>query len=312
MLYWLLSPLAGFEMVQFQSMRRFFAQKRFVLFLSLLSLATLLLLASGLRDVEFQAGRALGRAEAQSVQFSVERVIRAVTDVPVWKQFIFWVLLFLLVLLVSSILSPELRRRVIRTFIGFAVSLMLILYLLENKLLTLPDLGLHSGAEAGGAAEEPPPFPVFTPPDVPGWVNFLISLGIMLALLALAWGLSHWWQRLNRLRALSKPLDDLAVIAQSSLADLAAGQDWDDVIVNCYARMSDTVGRKRGLMRKEAMTPAEFARRLEQAGLPADPVRRLTRLFESVRYGAKKSSQNEINEAVSCLTAILHSCGETA
>jgi hypothetical protein len=105
-------------------------------------------------------------------------------------------------------------------------------------------------------------------------------------------------------------LDDLALIAQSSLDDLAAGYDWDDVIVNCYARMSEAVSRRRGLVRKEAMTPAEFARRLEQAGLPSDPVRRLTRLFESVRYGARKSNQKEINEAVSCLTAILHHCGE--
>jgi hypothetical protein len=239
-------------------------------------------------------------------------VIRAIGDVPVWKQVIFWVMLFLLVLLVSSILSPELRKRVIRTFTTFAISFWIIIYLLENNLLTLPDLSRGLEAKGADAADELPPFPVFKPPDVPNWMNFLISLGLVLALLALTWGLVRWWQRLSRLRALSRPLDDLANIAQSSLNDLAAGQDWDDVIVNCYARMSEAVSRRRGLIRKETMTPAEFARRLEQAGLPGDPVRRLTRLFESVRYGAKKSSQNEINEAVSCLTAILHHCGEAA
>ena len=299
-------------MVKFHNMRRLFTQKRFILFLSVLSLVTLVLLASGLHDVEFQAGRALGRAESETVRFSVDRVIRAISDVPVWKQVIFWVMLFLLVLLVSSILSPELRKRLIRTFTTFAVSFWIIVYLLENNLLVLPDLTRGLGANAGNTAEEPPLFPVFTPPDVPDWMNFLISLGVVLALLALTWGLVRWWQRLSRLRSLSRPLEDLADIAQSSLDDLAAGYDWDDVIVNCYARMSDTVSRRRGLNRKEAMTPAEFARRLEQAGLPGDPVRRLTRLFESVRYGAKKSSQNEINEAVSCLTAILHHCGEAA
>ena len=76
--------------------------------------------------------------------------------------------------------------------------------------------------------------------------------------------------------------------------------------------MSDAVSRNRGLFRAKAMTPAEFARRLERAGLPGDAVRRLTRLFEAVRYGGRKSSQKEINEAVSCLTAILHYCGEAA
>jgi hypothetical protein len=297
-------------MVKFQDMRRLFTQKRFILFLSVLSLATLVLLASGLHEVEFQAGHALGRAESETVRFSVDRALRAIGDVPVWEQVIFWVLLFLLVLLVSSILSPELRKRLIRSFIGFAVAFWAIVYLLENNLLALPDLTFDFGARASDAAEGPPPSPVFTPPDMPDWVNFLISLGVVLALLALAWGLSRWWERLNRLRALSRPLDDLAAIAQSSLDDLSAGYDWDDVIVNCYARMSDAVSRKRGLIRKDDMTPAEFARRMEQAGLPGDSVRRLTRLFESVRYGARKSSQNEINEAVSCLTAILRYCGE--
>jgi hypothetical protein len=297
-------------MVKFQDMRRLVSQKHFILFLSVLSLVTLVLLASGLQNVEFREGRALGRAESESVRFSVDRALQAITDVPVWKQVIFWVLLFLLVLLVSSILSPEVRKRLIRGFISFAVAFFAIIYLLENELLALPDFTFDFGARAGEAADEPQPFPIFAPPDVPTWANFLISLGVVVALLALAWGLSRWWQRLNHLRSLSKPLDVLAVIAQSSLDDLAAGYDWDDVIVNCYARMSDAVSRKRGLTRKDAMTPAEFARRLEQAGLPGDPVRRLTRLFESVRYGARKSSQNEINEAISCLTAILHYCGE--
>jgi hypothetical protein len=216
------------------------------------------------------------------------------------------------VLLVSSILSPELRKRLIRSFIGFAVAFWAIVYLMENNLFAWPDFTQRSGENTGNAVEEPLLFPAFTPPDVPNWMNFLISLGVVLALLALIWGLSRWWGRLKYLRSLSKPLDDLALIARSSLDDLAAGYDWDDVIVNCYARMGDAVSRRRGLVRKEAMTPAEFAQRLEQAGLPSDPVLRLTRLFESVRYGARKSSQNEINEAVSCLTAILHYCGEAA
>jgi hypothetical protein len=293
-------------------MRRLFGQKRFILFLSALSLAALALLASGLHDVQFQAGHALGHAETQTVRISVDRAFQAIEAVPVWKQLIFWVLLFLLVLLVSTILSPELRKRLIRMFIGFAVSLFAIVYLIQHNLLSLPDLSMGAGGRNGVDATGDLPVPVFTPPTVPGWVNFLLSLGLVLALLALAWGMSRWWGRLNRLRAFSRPLDDLALIARSSLDDMAAGSDWDEVIINCYARMSEAVSRKRGLVRKETMTPAEFARRLEQAGLPGDPVRRLTRLFESVRYGAKKSSQPEINEAVSCLTAILHYCGEAA
>jgi hypothetical protein len=299
-------------MVKFQHMRRLFTQKRFILFLSILSVITLLLLASGLHGVEFQAGHPLGHAETQTVQFSVDRVVSAINDVPFWKQVIFWLGLFLLVLLVSSILSPELRKRLIRSFLGFAIAFWAIFYLLRNKLLTFPDFSMGGGPLSNAPTEEIPPLTAFMPPQMSNWMNYLISQGVVLAFLALTWGLLRWWKRHGRLRFSSRPLEDLAVIAQTSLDDLAAGQDWDDVIVNCYARMSAAVSRKRGLVRKEAMTPAEFARRLEQAGLPGDPVRRLTRLFESVRYGAKQSSQNEINEAVSCLKAILHFCGELA
>jgi len=294
-------------------MRRILSQKRFILLLSFMALVLLVLLASALRDVDFQAGRALGRAESQTVQYSVERTIREIADVPLWKQALFWVLLFLLVLLVSSILSPELRKRLIRMFLVFTFSFWAIFYLLENKLLVLPDLTIGAGEiPEGTAADEILPIPAFIPPDLPNWANFLISLGVIVAVLALTWGLSRWWMRINSLRISPDSLDDLAAIAQSSLDDLAAGGDWDDVIVACYARMSEVISRKRGLNRKAATTPAEFARRLEQAGLPGTPVQQLTRLFESVRYGAKASSQNEIDEAVSCLTAILHSCGEVA
>jgi hypothetical protein len=74
--------------------------------------------------------------------------------------------------------------------------------------------------------------------------------------------------------------------------------------------MSDVVSNKRHLHRAIAMTPHEFALRLEQAGLPGDAVSRLTRLFEAVRYGDRKSSPKDVNEAVNCLTTILHYCGE--
>jgi hypothetical protein len=81
--------------------------------------------------------------------------------------------------------------------------------------------------------------------------------------------------------------------------------------MDCYYRMSDIVLEKKNLDRNASMTPSEFAAQLEQAGLPSEAVRRLTRLFESVRYGGYKSDSASVNEAVSCLTTIVHSCGET-
>jgi len=97
-----------------------------------------------------------------------------------------------------------------------------------------------------------------------------------------------------------------------SLDDLSSGRNSSEVIINCYLRMSDVVSNKRQLHRAAATTPHEFALRLEQAGLPGDAVKRLTRLFEGARYGDRKSGPKDVNEAVSCLQTILHYCGETA
>ena len=74
--------------------------------------------------------------------------------------------------------------------------------------------------------------------------------------------------------------------------------------------MSDVVSNTRQLHRDLAMTPHEFALCLERVGLPADAVGSLTRLFEGVRYGDRKSGPKDVNEAVSCLKTILHYCGE--
>lgn len=292
-------------------LRRLFAQKWVILVVSLVATTMMILLASGLHDVQFEPGHSLGRAESRTVQVSIDQAVQEVVRVPLWKRITYWLLLFVLVLLISALMTPEGRKRLIRMFLVFVASFWAIFYLLENNLLTLPDLTMGAGDEASAAAlDEIPPLPVFTPPDLPGWVNYLISVGVVLALLALTWSLHRLWQRIKLSSSAPDALKDLASVARSSLRDLSDGADWADAITNCYVRMSEVVSHKRGLYRQAAMTPAEFAYRLERAGLPGNPVRRLTRLFESARYGAHKPAQTEINEAVSCLNAILHYCGE--
>jgi len=123
-------------------------------------------------------------------------------------------------------------------------------------------------------------------------------------------GIGFWLYRV--LRPPKSQLKDLTRAARTALQDISAGRDWDDTVIQCYARMSEALDQKRGLHRQQAMTPQEFAIRLEQAGLPSDPVRRLTRLFEKARYGGRKSSREDVNEAVTCLTAILHAVGAQA
>ena len=72
--------------------------------------------------------------------------------------------------------------------------------------------------------------------------------------------------------------------------------------------MSQILSEQRGIRRSATMTPREFEQKLRGAGLPGDDVERLTRLFESVRYGARVPNEHQERQAVACLTAIAESC----
>ena len=152
--------------------------------------------------------------------------------------------------------------------------------------------------------------PVFEPPQVSPTFSYVISFAFALILLVLLWVLYRGWKRYVELTNPTKSLRDIARIARSSLDDLSAGRNSSDVIINCYLRMSDVVASTRKLQREAAMTPREFAARLQEAGLPGEAVMQLTHLFEGVRYGDRKSAPRDVTEAVNCLKTILHYCGE--
>jgi hypothetical protein len=165
------------------------------------------------------------------------------------------------------------------------------------------------GSVADGA--DTVPAPVFHAPQLSPLLAYLLSLAVVAGLLGLAWFLGS---RRRRTTTAMRPasLKALGKIARASLDDVVGGRDWGDAIIHCYDQMSRVVDRQRGLNRPVSTTPAEFAVRLEAAGLPTEPVRRLTRLFESVRYGAHTASKVEISEAVSCLGTIADFCGMPA
>ena len=297
-------------------LRRIFAQKWTVVSLSLLAVSVMILLATGLHNVELKPGYTLPFDEAQRVQTSLGSAARGFQEVPLWKQVLFWMLIGVLFVLILSLLTPEMRKRLLRSIISAFSTAFLLLYLFREGIIN--PMGFEAAGEGGKLGQKADgvgdalPIEPFVPPEISPWMTYVIALGFVLAFLATAWFIFRLWKRLSvSTPVLTKPLDELASIARASLDDLAAGEEWDDVIIRCYVRMGEAVRNSRGLSRKHAMTPTEFARRLEQAGLPGEPVRRLTRLFEMVRYGGRPSNQNEINEAVSCLTDILRYCGET-
>jgi hypothetical protein len=292
-------------------LKRFFAHKNWVIFLAAFAVLMLVVLAMGLGNIHFQPGRPLARGESTTIQVSVEKIAAQIADIPLWKQLIFWSLVFILIVIVASFFSPELRKRIILYFLRFALFVLALFYLLNNfrNLFAGLDLvgSVGSNANTPPGAESAPE--VFNPPQVPNSLLYLVSLGVVLVLAAILFLTGRWWLRRQRMNRDSQPLENLAEIARSSLADISSGQDWENTIIKAYARMSEVVSYRHGLQRRMDLTASEFASRLETAGLPAEAVRRLTRLFEAARYGTGQANHEETAEAVACLTVVLQACG---
>jgi len=293
-------------------MRSLFENKRLILLLAVLALGALTVLAVSLNEVPFREGQQFGWGEAeQAAEIDAQEVIDGWIEIPWWQHLGVWALLSVLVILVGFMLSPELRRLLLRRFIRMALIFWGIIYILENyrDLIPILNMEIAEDIQAVGSDGSNVPPPVFIPPPISPVFSYLISFAFALLAQAVMWGLYRGWKKYLQFNT-TKPLDEIARIARSSLDDLSSGRDSSDVIINCYLRMSDVVSNKRQLQREAAMTPREFAARLERAGLPGGAVTRLTGLFEGVRYGDRKSGPKDVNEAVSCLQTILHYCGE--
>ena len=291
-------------------LKKFFDQKSWVILLAAASLLALVIVASGLGDLHFLPGRPLARAESTGLQVSVEKIAAQIDSVPIWKQVVFLVLVFLLALIVISLFPREWRKKILKYFLRFLIYILAIFIFLKNFRRLFPQLDLSNLAGAGGGTPSGPNVApaVFAPPQVPASLLYLISLGVIILIVGLVVLAGRRWQGRQRLQPETPDLENLAQAARASLVDISAGRNWQDAIIQCYLRMSEIVGTKRALQRRKDMTASEFAARLEKSGLPADAVRHLTHLFEAARYGDGHSSQHDIAEAAACLAQILQAC----
>lgn len=279
-----------------------------IIVLASLGILTLVLVAASLQNLELKPAQAYisGEENQTNVFPGFTQLVDDIGSLSIGEALILvggFIVLFVLML---AMLSPEARKRVLKTILRVGLTVWAIYYAL-NKFRPEGVFGIEGEMPAYEQGSEafttPPPY---TPPVIPPWVNYVASLLVVLVFV----GIGFWLYRF--LRPPKRQFQNLARAARSALKDLSEGRDWDDTVIQCYARMSEAVQQERGLQRQQAMTPQEFAFRLEQAGLPSDPVQRLTRLFEKARYGGKKSDRQDVNEAVTCLTAILQAVGAQA
>jgi hypothetical protein len=278
----------------------------------LIVILTVVLFAPSLGAVDFEPARPVG-FEARSEGRLVFPALSIPEDTPLWKIFALWLAIVVNLALVLLMLSPELRKRIIRQLIRFALGVLLFLLLLRYRVLQWPQPELDPAAAGSAGPSVPAPpleVPVFQPPQVASWVTYAVSLLLLWLVLLGAFLVHRAWQQ-HRSRRLTA-IDDIAGIARASLAELAEGRHWNDVVIQVYARMNEAVWLDRGLHRESSATPREFAARLSRIGLPTSSVDELTRLFETVRYGGSVSDASVGQRATACLESILIACKATA
>jgi hypothetical protein len=303
--------LDGFWYNPFHMLKKFFDHKIWAVLAACLALLMLVFLAAGLGNVQFHPGRPLAKGEPWAIEVSIGKVAEVIGSIPLWKLVVFWALVFLLVLIFVAILPPEWRKKILKYFLRYTLFVLAIFYLVKNFHTLLPSLNIDMTRVAENSAQtigETAP-PVFIPPKVPPVLLYLLSLAVILALAGIAFLINRWRQHNQQPQKNPQYLESLGEIARASLADISSGRSWEDAIIICYARMSDVAGDRRGLHRRKDLTASEFAARLEGAGLPGEAVQRLTHLFEAARYGARETSREQVREAITCLSIILHACG---
>jgi hypothetical protein len=226
---------------------------------------------------------------------------------PLVQVVMFWLFIIFFTIIVLLLLNPKYRWKILRAVIRAALIFIFITWFMKTfaRRLASEVPPAAGGGITNAPAINPNSLPIYSPPAEIPWISYVFALAIILGIFLVGWWL---WNLSSRARTQSIR-ENIATIARETLDEIVDGREIGDIVTICYLRMMDAVNSGHGIRRQEGMTPTEFANRLESVGLPGDPIRRLTRLFEAVRYGATKPGQDESREATVCLNAIITACG---
>jgi len=268
------------------------------------TIVIVIFLASGISGVEFQPGTLMTTRQDDSI-FGAPKL--PVFSTPIWYyllMFAFWVVLPGSIVL--FIKYPEVRKR---TFQGLTYVALygFVLFLLSRKTQEgSPELEelekeivdttiIETQREASEF--------ISSVAQADQNLNIILDIAILIVIAILIWYVYR--------RFIYKPLstsDQLKAEVEGAIDDIEAGADLRNVIIRCYADMSQILNERRGIQRQQAMTPREFELELQEIGLPHASIQRLTRLFEEVRYGNAELGRTAEQEAIHCLSAIAEAC----
>ena len=279
-------------------------RKLWVLLAAGVAVVAIVVLSASFRDVELSQGEFIPRyKEAEVIFYTPDEPLNVPFLGHLYQGLYLLTVLLLPLSIVYLLLSPEARKYVLRGLglLMWLVALFVLLRMRPEVFEQLDQQGQQGERVTKALLRE-----VQFVADPPQWAVLGLTLIVALAVAAgLVWAVLYVWRRT---RPHASPLELLAQEAQDALDALHAGADFEDTVLRCYFEMSRVVREQRGILREEAMTTREFQVSLEQAGLPREQVRQLTRLFEDVRYGAKAAGWRQERQAADCLTAIAAAC----
>jgi len=278
-------------------------QRTRTLFLIGAAAVLVLLLAAGLHDVVLRPGLALNLDIQWGLPTGIGAGPRQRVDLPGWLPAVAVVVLVLAG--IAIVVSRSLRRDLMHN-LPIYLLLLIGVFMMRDAVIQkpLPPVSLES--LVARPAPQPGDLPATRVPDFvshpPEWVVTALTLVLIAGVLALAW---RMFRRIGRMRGKRTALSELVEEARGVLVDLQAGADLRDTITRCYTEMARLIKAQRGVTREISMTPREFEQHLAASGLGEVHIRRLTRLFERVRYGPHALGLAEEQEAEACLRAIV-------
>ena len=273
------------------------AKRNSLILLGLVMMITIMIAAS-LPQLDLQPGMPLPKLENDQVVIPPAEA-QPTGTISVNKFFLAFVALLVAVSLLQVLYKflRGTRWKDIVSIIGSMLVISLVVGGLLFLILLLPRSEGSIVMEQAVPSPEPPVGPPLGP--VPSWLFWVVGF----ALLAVGILMGIWIFVSASGRATA--IDVVGLEAEKAWQELKAGMGLKGVIIKCYRQMSLALENEQGIERKEFMTTGEFENLLEAAGFPYDPLHRLTRLFEAVRYGNWQPGPLDEQDAIDCLEAIM-------
>ncbi len=269
------------------------------------ALLTLLLLSSGLSNMQLQAAMPFpGSANSGNASPNVTPVNQPeARPLPVLEFLLGLLLIIMLIYIPARLVRLISLRNVLRAAAGLVLLLMLLGLLPRIKPGPPVVVANETSAPAARPSSNYETSPLGKPPPELLWIT---AGGIVLAA-ALLGG-----EALRKRRQAIPATDALLQHAEDALAALRAGKDFPNVIIRCYLEMSEILRDEQKMERERSMTPREFQDWLGSKGIPPGPVQQLTLLFERARYGREQMGPREEEMGRQCLSQIVQYCREAA